>query len=84
MAMAMACQVRDQLAIGDSISAYALRLRQQLASGGALASELKQALLALKGKLIGRRLAAPRGRARTQYAIVIEKLITELALTTDH
>ena len=82
--MAMACQVQEQLAIGEGVGAYELRLRQQLASGGTLASELKQALLALKGKLIGRRLAAPRGRAQTQYAIVIEKLITELALATDH
>lgn len=80
----MASRTQEQLMNDTCVSAYELRLRQQLASGDAPARELKQALLALKGKLLGCRQTAPRDQARTQYAMVIEQLITELAPSVDH
>lgn len=61
-------------------SAFELRLRQCLAGGGEPAHELKRALLALNGKLLGCRQKAAVGGAtvRTHHGVVIERLIAEL------
>ena len=60
-------------------SAFELRLRRCLAGGGEPAHELKRALLALNGKLLGSRGASQGGATvRTHHGVVIERLIAEL------